>query len=358
MGGGVERMMVYLANNFVSRGIKVDYIVIKNHGPYKKLLSENVNLIDLKKKRVLFAVFALAKYLRKNRPEVLLSAMNYVNLIAYFSNLISYTKTRLVISERSITSERLTNNISGFLFKKAIKSIYPKTYRIITISNDVKFDLVENFNISAEKITTIYNMVSTNNILHSSYNKKNEIYDSCFNDKKYSSQIIVGVGRLVQYKNFKYLINAFALVQPNIPNSKLLILGEGIDRIDLENLIKKLNLNDKVKLLGFVDNIQDFLQISTLFVSTSLHEGFGNVIIEAMAAGLPVIVTDCKGGPKEIVDYGKYGDIVPLDDVNILALKITERLNKGFDKTISINRAKDFSIEKISQEYLSVLLDE
>lgn len=82
------------------------------------------------------------------------------------------------------------------------------------------------------------------------------------------------------------------------------------------------------------------------------------VIIEAMAAGLPVIVTDCKGGPKEIVDYGKYGDIVPLDDVNVLALKITERLDQVYDKTISINRAKDFSIEKISQEYLKVLFEE
>lgn len=358
MGGGVERMMVYLANNFVSRGIKVDYIVIKNRGPYKKLLSENVTLVDLKKKRVLFAVFALAKYLRKNRPGVLLTAMNYVNILAFFSNLISFTKTRLVISERNILSNNISRSKFKKIFKRLVEIIYPKIHRITAISKDVKDDLCENFKINTDKVVVINNMVDLDVFNDEINNFKPKLFKELFNENYTFQKIIIGIGRLVELKNFKYLIESFSRVQKKNENVRLVILGEGPERKNLEKLIYDLNLENKVCLPGFLENSHQYLKIADVFVSTSLYEGFGNVIIEAMAAGLPVIVTNCKGGPKEIVDYGKYGDIVPLDNVKVLASKITERLNQSFDKTISINRAQDFSIEKISQEYLNVLFDE
>lgn len=355
MGGGVEKMMVYLANNFVSRGLAVDYVVIKNLGPYKNLLSNEVNLIDLKKERVLFAVFALAKYLRKNRPDVLLTAMNYVNIIAYFSNLISFTKTRLVISERAIPTNNINKSKFSIILKKLVKIIYPKTYRITAISKDVKNDLCNNFKISREKVVVINNMVDLTVFNEEVNYLKPSLFKDLFNESYTFQKIIIGIGRLVEYKNFKYLIEAFSRVQKKNENVRLVILGEGPERKNLEKLIYDLKIENKVCLPGFLENSHQYLKIADIFVSTSLYEGFGNVIIEAMAAGLPVIVTDCVGGPKEIVDFGKYGDIVPLDDVNALTLKIIERLNKGYDKSISLKRANDFRIDKISQKYLDVI---
>lgn len=358
LGGGVERMMVYLANNFSSKGYRVDLVVLKNHGPYKKLLSERVNLIDLKKKRVLFSIFSLAAYLRQNRPDVMLAAMNYVNVSAYFAHLFSFTKTRLVISERDIASKGVKKHKLGFIFKNLIKFIYPRTYKIIAISKDVGEDLIANFKIPRDKVVVINNMVDINLTTQLNQTQKQQLYVQCFDDSKYSSPIIISIGRLVPYKNFSYLINAFSMLSGTNSDVKLIILGEGPERQTLEKLILDLDLQERVKLMGFQDNPREFMQISSVFVSSSTHEGFGNVIIEAMAEGLPIIVTDCLGGPKEIVDYGKYGEIVPLDNEKELASRINMLLQTEYDSNLSIGRAKQFSIENISQEYLNVLLND
>jgi glycosyltransferase involved in cell wall biosynthesis len=358
LGGGVEKMMVYLANNFSERGFTVDYVVIKNYGPYKELLSEKVNLIDLNKKRVITSIFALASYLRKNKPDVLLTAMNYVSIVAYIANKLSLTNTKLVVSERAIPSKRLERNLKALVFKKTLSHVYSKSSQVIAISNDVKTDLINNFKVKSQGITVVHNMVDLNNIRLINNDKKLQLYNKYFNQDENIPPIIIAAGRLVEYKNFSYLIDAFYLLSKSNLKVKLIILGEGGERARLEKQIETYNLENRIKLPGFVTNPNDFYQISSLFVSTSKHEGFGNVIAEAMALGLPIIVSDCKGGPKEIVGYGKYGDIVPLNDVNLLALKITTKITEKYDASISVNRSKDFGVDKISQQYLQVLLDE
>lgn len=349
-GGGVEKMMVFLANNFVSRGISVDYIVIKNYGPYKKLLSSEVNLVDLKKKRLIFSMFALAKYLRKNTPGVMLSAMNYVNIMVIISTFISFKKIKLIISERAITSLNIKQSKFYVIIKILIKLLYKYPHKIIAISNDVKNDLLRNFNIEADKIIVIFNMVD-----------KKKIESIASNSLKLklgiseNKHVVIGVGRLDKFKNFQYLIHGLEILQKKL-DVHLIILGEGHEKENLQNQIKELDLQGNVSLLGFVDNPEEYLKISNLFVSTSTQEGFGNVIIEAMAAGVPVIVTDCLGGPKEIVCFGKYGEIVPLNKPNILAAKMEEVLTKKSHPNVKM-RANDFSIEKISQQYLKVLIN-
>lgn len=358
LGGGVERMMVYLANYLVSRGYNIDYIVIKNYGPYKELLSDKVNLINLDKKRVLFSFFDLSIYLRKNKPDVLLSVMNYVNLIIFFANTISFTNTKHIISERDIPTNNINKSKFKYLFKIVVKKIYPKVDKIIAISKDVKIDLIKNFKIKPEKITVINNMVNLDLFDINHKVDKSLIYENIFDDNFKNQKIIIAIGRLVKYKNFSYLINSFSIAEKKNNNIRLLILGEGNERKDLEKQIETLNLTNKIALPGFLNESHKYLKCSDLFISTSIYEGFGNVIIEAMAAGLPVIVTDCIGGPKEIVQNGKFGDVVPLNKPQVLANKILERIESDFDKSISLNRAKDFSVDKISENYLNVLLNE
>ncbi len=356
-GGGAERMMVYLANNFYKRGYKVDYIVVNSNGPYKTLLNDGVNLVNLNKSRMLYSIFSLSSYIFKNRPNVLLSALSYVNIIVYIANILSLRKVKLVVSERTVPSPRIPNYKFKRFYKYMLRFVYSRVDKVIAISFAVKKDLVENIHINHNKIEVIYNMVDIVNIEEIDFEKKKILYNQTFNNDNYlSSKIIIGVGRLESYKNFSYLINAFNILSKEHDEFKLIILGEGKERQKLEQLIKKYGLEDKVKLLGFVNNHMDYMQMSSLFVSPSKIEGFGNVIIEAMAVGLPIIVTDCIGGPKEIVEYGKYGDIVPLNRADLLAEQMHKTLTKKNQPNVK-KRAAEFSIDLISKQYLQVLLN-
>jgi len=359
LGGGVEKMMVYLANNFAMRGYKVDLLLIRNRGPYKDLVAQNVNLIDFKKGRLISSILPLIRYLKENKPDVLLTATDFMNIGAYFANLISSTNTKLVLSERTILSRKSDNNhnkIYKRIHRRIVNHVYSRGDKIIAISNGTKEDLVINYNIPEEKIAVIYNMVKTEDIVSLTAKEKRELFDQHFQDKNYNSQIVIGIGRLVALKNFHYLIDAIRLLSEENKSLKLLILGEGPERQNLQGLIDSYGLGERIKLIGFVKNPNDYMQISNVFALTSIYEGFGNVVIEAMASGLPVIVTDCVGGPKEIVDFGKYGDVVPLDNLEVLAKTIQKVLRKEVNLDVS-KRIKDFSIEKISEEYLRILLD-
>ncbi|EAP86964.1 glycosyltransferase [Croceibacter atlanticus] len=349
LGGGVEKMMVYLANNFVGKNYTVDYIVINNSGPYKKLLSSQVNIVDLRKKRILNTIFPLTKYLNNNKPDALLTAMNYVNIIAIVSCILSYNKINIIISERAITSLNIIQSRYSFLMKILIKLFYKYPKKIVAISTDVKTDLENNFNVKSKKIKVIYNMVNINKI-----NKV--IPDESIRKQlgiKTTNNLLIAIGRLDKYKNFQYLISSLVHLK-NLNNTHLILLGDGEEKESLVNQINLLNLNKNVSLLGFVDNPESYLKVSNLFISTSTQEGFGNVIIEAMAAGVPVVVTNCLGGPREILCNGKFGELVPLNKPQILAKAIEKSLSRKKHPDIK-KRSKDFSINIISQQYLNFL---
>ncbi|MDD2287407.1 MAG: glycosyltransferase [Bacteroidales bacterium] len=360
LGGGVEKMMVYLANNFSKRGYKVDLIVVKNEGPYKKIIDAKVNVIDLNKKKTSLSIFKLSNYLRHKRPDVLLSASHDINIVACFANFLSLTKTRHVASVRSITSLNLPNQnnfFMNYIFKILIKMMYPKVYKIIAVSNDIKKDLIYNYNLNQEKIVVIPNMVDFGILKKLNIYEKRDLYDSCFTDGNYNSPIVISAGSLIKVKNFSFLVNSFSLVVEKCKKAKLIILGEGPERINLELLVDKLGLHHNVRLVGFRENLLEYMQLSTVFVSTSIHEGFGNVIIEAMSVGLPIIVTDCPGGPKEIVDNGLYGKIVSLDNKEKLASEILITFTSKHDTNLVIERSKQFSSEIITEKYIEMLLN-
>ena len=170
---------------------------------------------------------------------------------------------------------------------------------------------------------------------------------------------MISAGRLVKTKNFPFLLRAFAQVSNNHDIS-LIILGEGPEKQNVLNLCHSLNIHSKVHLMGFQEEIYTYFQKSDIFILPSLHEPFGNVIIEAMACGLPVIATDCPFGPREILENGVYGILVPANNIEILSQSILDLLHNPEKRLhysqIGRQRAEEYSITNIISQYHSLFV--
>jgi len=169
--------------------------------------------------------------------------------------------------------------------------------------------------------------------------------------EEHNVPIILSVGRLVPQKDYPTLIRAFELLRRR-RKARLLILGEDRLRPDLERMITKLHLNDCIQMPGFVANPWSYMACASVFVLSSAHEGFGNVLVEAMACGTPVVSTDCPSGPAEILDFGRYGPLVPVGDAVALAEGIEAMIDNPTPPHILKRRAQEFSEEKAALHYL------
>jgi glycosyltransferase involved in cell wall biosynthesis len=344
-GGGAERVFVTLANEITKRGFNADLVLAQKEGPYLRDVSSKVNIVDLKSKRILFCLFPLIKYLKGEKPLSLFSTIHHINIISALAGIISMPNTKIII--------RTPNYFSLSASKKELflaKFFYKRANKIIAISEGVKKDLASSLKLSPNKIITIYNPIDISSVLEKS--KENSSH-KWFKNKE--TKALLGVGRLTEQKDFSTLIQAFAIVKSHNSSVKLIILGEGKERENLKNLIRELRLENDVDIPGFVNNPYSYMANSDIFVLSSKYEGFGNVLVEAMACGTPVVSTDCPSGPSEILNNGKYGKLVPVEDVNALAEAIEETLENPIEKEILQERAKYFSVEKAVNEYLKLI---
>ena len=375
--GGAERVILSLAQDFVNKGFKVDLVLSKAVGQYLEFLPPEVRLIDLSasKKFTRFlsliqylpikamkahdvnslfkALPALIHYLRKEKPRVLLSALEHANFLALLAKKVSLSSTRVYISEHNTlrhTAQRKTSRDKIGLC--LIKFFYPWAEAVIAVSRGVAEDLANIVKLPHEKIRVIYNPVVTPEIFSKA---KEPLEHPWFVPDQ--PPVILAVGRLTEVKDYYTLIRAFALVRAE-RSVRLVILGEGEDRSKLEALVQELGLRDYVSLPGFVDNPYAYMARASILVLSSIREGFGNVLVEAMAVGTPVVSTDCHSGPAEILEGGKWGRLVPVGNPEILAEAIIATIINKPDSAELIDRAKYFGLEKISGEYLEILSPE
>lgn len=349
-GGGAERVMVYLARGFAEQGLDVDLVVGKTDGPCLSLIPPEVRLVNLGTRRLIQTVPGLVKYLQKNQPTVLLSAMEDINVIALWCRRLAGVSTRVVVSVHntiSVESQTLTD------FKKRLapylaRWFYPWADRVVTVSQGAAQDLVS-LGLSKDSIKVIYNPVVTPELLKKAAQPLDRPWFSSG-----EPPVILAVGRLDKQKDFSTLIRAFERVRQQ-RNARLIILGEGLERSSLEALVQELGLEENVALAGFVENPYAYMAHAAVFVLSSLYEGLPTVLIEAMAVGTSVVATDCKSGPAEILENGEYGKLVPVGDIQSMAEAIVSTLDGSLDSVFLQKRAADFSLENAVTEYLQVL---
>ncbi len=348
--GGAERVMVTLANQFAAQGIQVDFVLAKAKGQFLNRLSPEVNVLDLQAIKTIFSVFRLATYLRRQTPDVLFSTLHPSNIVALLAKTISGTNVRVIVRVGTTVSAQKYTLWIKWLVRRVLTYFYSRADRVVAVSNSVAADLQDYLKISPSKIVSIYNPTITKEFLEQS---SEFISDPWFQPGQ--PRVILGVGRLIADKGFADLVSSFALVRASI-NARLVILGDGIERSTLELLARELGIENDFSILGYVENPFAYMKHAALFVMSSLREGLPNALIEAMACDCPVISTDCPGGAREILNNGKYGDLVPVGDPKALADAILRNLNGDIKKADSewLNR---FKLEYAAQEYFQVLFE-
>jgi len=349
-GGGAEHTMLKLAGGLAARGYPVDLVLARTQGPFLDRVPDAVNVIDLQTRRDILSIFPLVRYLRQERPAALLTGL-HANIIALWARWLARVPTRLVISERSTLSQmvkHLPDHLRLRLMPQLVRWFYPWADCIVAVSQGVAEDLRQLLKISDTRIQVIYNPVVTPDLRDQA---QTDLDHPWFQNGK--PPVVLAIGRLTAPKDYPLLIAAFARVLKT-QRARLLILGEGEERPALESLIQDLGLGSDVSMPGFVSNPFPYIVRSAAFVLSSRWEGLPGALIEAMYCGIPLISTDCPSGPREILLDGKYGRLVPIQDVEALSLAICDALDNKIPPPPSESWQR-FSLDLILDQYVKVL---
>ena len=347
-GGGAERVTVNLARGMSELGLDVDLLVVNAVGPYLAHVPEDVNLVDLGTRRTSLSVFALRDYLRSHQPPVLLTSLHHANLAVLITKRLFGLETRIIPTiHNTLSVERERRRSMKQHVQHALMSrCYPWADGIVAVSEAVADDFAATTGVRREDVTTIYNPVVTPELLESAREAPAHPWFA-----PGSPPVVLGIGRLEFQKDFENLIRAFQRVKAH-REARLMILGEGDRRTELERLVEQLGLQDSVALPGFVDNPYAFLGQAAVFALSSRWEGLPTVLIEAMALGVPMVATDCPSGPREILEGGRFGQLVPVENSEALAAAIARALDERGRRTAPPDVWSRYTLDAAVKRYL------
>lgn len=343
--------MFNLARGLARRDVIVHFIVPDASAMDVRPFGEGVRVIDLgARRRGVQRVIRLARYLRQRRPDVLLTTKTAGNVVGLLAATLSGTGTPVVVREANTPSRRRGRTVRENTLARYGPSLYRMASAVVAISEGVADDLRVRCGVPAEKIRVIYNPVVTPDV-------QVQAAAPCEHDwlRTAGPPVVLTAARLEPPKDVATLIRAFAELQRERP-IRLVILGQGPDRPALEELAGTLGVAESVSFAGFTPNPFAYMSRASVFVLSSLCEGFGNVLVEAMACGLTPVASDCPSGPREILDDGRYGRLVPPGEPGALAAGIAAALDLPVEPNRLRARALEFSDDRAVTEYLSLLL--
>lgn len=332
-------------------GVKIDVLRIEGHGPHWDSLPDGVRLISLGTSHVGTALLPLIRYLRRERPRVLLTDKDRVNRLALWARRLARVPTRVCIRLGTTVSVNLASRPAWdrWVQTQSMRRFYGWADRILVPSQGAAVDLARFAGIAEERIHVVASPVITPQFQALAAQEPEHPW---FRDN--GPPIILGVGELSARKDFATLIRAFALVRQQRP-ARLVILGRGKHKERLEALARELGVSEDLALPGFVANPYAYMKRASLFAQSSRYEGFGNVLAEALAVGTPVVSTDCPSGPREILRDGRYGKLVPVGDVPALARALEDALDHPPEPATLRQAAQRYTVDNSAREYLRAL---
>ena len=359
-GGGAEKVVKLLIQQLMKdKELDIILILLENKITYQ--LPKNIKIIHLfshldnylqKFIGLLYGSIKLKSITKRYKIQIIISSLersNFVNVMTKFLG----SPHKAIISEH--TNPEYTygsRTLKNSIVKLLIKLLYGKADRIIAVSNGVKKALIKVFKIDENKIQIIYNPCDINKIKKLSMEK---VEYPWFSEK---IPIIITIGRLIESKGHGKLLQAFAKIKKQIP-SKLVIIGEGNLRKQLERLTVKFEVEKDIAFLGWQENPYKYISKSNIFVLSSNSESFGLVVVEAMVCGIPVVSFDCESGPREILDNGEYGILVPVGDIEGLSEAVINILKNNDLREKIIQKAKKrihiFDAKDIAKEYMKYI---
>jgi glycosyltransferase involved in cell wall biosynthesis len=351
-GGGAERVMLTLAGGFADRGDDVDLVLVRAEGPCLADVPANVRVVTLGTGRTAYSIPRLAGYLRRERPQALLSALVHVNIAAILATRLCGRKPRVVITEHNQIARnaaRARSRVIRFAHG-AVSRLYPLADEIVAVSRGVAESLVAYSGLDERRVRVIHNPVVTPGLREKALAETTHPWFGAG-----QPPVVLGAGRLTAQKDFLNLLRAFAILRQE-RQAKLIILGEGSERAALQDAVRAFGLAEDVDLPGFAANPYAYMARAAVFALSSAWEGLPTVLIEAMACGTPVVATDCESGPADILLGGRFGDLVPVADPAALAVAILRTLDKPPSPRALRDRADDFSVERAVDRYADIAL--
>ena len=384
-GGGVGRSFLSLARGFRDAGHRVDLLLCRRSGPLLGDVPDGVRVIELAAENELRArarllaldpggaarllrpvllarrgavavrhVAALAAYLRETRPAALLAGKTHCNLAALWAQRLAGGDTRVVVSERT----QLSHSIAGSRrwrwrhVAPLLERWFPAAHAVTAVSAGVRAELLELCALGPAQVHTLPNPVVTPELRALQAAPSGHAWLD-----EPGPPVILGVGRLAPQKNFPLLLEAFAaLARQHAEPLRLLILGEGRERAALEQQATRLGIAGQVALPGFSPNPHAYMARARLFVLSSDYEGLPGVLIQALASGCPVVSTDCPSGPREILEAGRHGRLVPVGDAAALRAAMAAALAEPPDAAALRASAQRYSLASATQQHLELLL--
>jgi glycosyltransferase involved in cell wall biosynthesis len=352
-GGGAERVMLNLADGLAGRGHEVEIVAFRTEGPFLSRVPPGVPVLSLGSGRVSRSLPGLVRYFRRRRPDVVLSTLVHINVAAVIARRLARVSTRLVLRQSSRIRENARADQPPLI--RLAYLLLPEAYRradhVIAISDGLAAEVKQVAKLPGNRVSAIHNPVLRSDDVTRARSVEPAPHPWL---EDTGVPVILAVGRLVPEKDHRTLFQAFAQLRAERP-ARLVILGEGPLRYDLETLARNLGIANDVLLPGFTEPFV-WMKHASLVAHTALWEGFGNVIVEALACGAPVVATDCPSGPREILDGGRYGRLVPVADVNAIAGALSATIDDPPPKEHLRRRARKFTVEAVVSRYEAVLV--
>lgn len=347
--GGVERMRTLMSAEFLARGVEVDLVVLNAVGELLGSVPAGVRVISLDAPRVRHSLVPLVRYLQEQPPDALLADSWPLTTVAVVAARLARYEGRVVVVDHNTLS--LTPLFRRWPVRLAmhatIGATYPHASARVGVSNGVAEDLASIGRLQGDSIRVIYNASATGN--HAGRSGATDPWAALGAGVR-----VLTVGSLKEQKDHATLLRAFRELRDR-GAAQLAIVGDGPLMRATADLAAELGVASDVHMPGFVDDVSGWYAGADVFVLSSTFEGFGNVIVEALDHGLPVVSTDCRSGPREILADGRFGTLVPVGDASALARAITETLRQPPDALHLQQRARDFLVPVVTEHYLELL---
>jgi len=351
--GGAERVAINLANTWSSWGNQVALVLMEPRGELLDSVHPSISIHCLEYTRFRQVPVRLSRFISAFDPDLIYAHMWPLTSVALLSWLFAGKPGKLFLCEHTSLSDHVKHDLTIPLsiVKAITRFSHIRASGLRAVSKGAAFDLAAMAALRPDQVEVIYNPVV-------------DLYSSCSSpclDLENRIRLwrgsfrtyLLAVGSLKPSKNYRLLLESFAQLAEEL-DASLAILGEGPMRASLERDVSDLNLGGRVVLPGFISDPAIWYCCADLFVHSSNYEGFANVIAEALSCGVPVVSTDCPHGSAEILDYGLFGELVPVGDVDSLANGIRWALCKTWDRQALKRRSHDFSIVSQANAYLDL----
>ncbi|WP_421622075.1 glycosyltransferase [Alkalilimnicola ehrlichii] len=384
-GGGVDRCQWRLAREYARQGYTVDLVVLNDEGLEDIQFPDRITLYALKRSSALRAkatalaaapaecldmarpvllplrpngrlrfLNALSNYLLERQPDLLISAGTYENLISVLAKRHAKTETALILSERNTLSQVLQHRGHDKSWRwrylpPLLSKMYSQANAVIGVSSVVAKDLERTLDVPADKIHVTYNPVVDETLIRHASEPVNHPW---LTQKK--CPVLISVGRMRAQKDYPTLLKAFKAAREQGP-LRLIILGDGPERTALEHVAQALGIADDVDMPGYEKNPYPFMAAADALVLSSRWEGLPGVLIEALACGCQIVSTDCHGGSAEVLDHGRYGRLVPMEDPEEMARAIWLALEQPVPVDKILEGSKRFSVPVAAKNYLALV---